>query len=144
MIKLKIGIASDHRGYEVKNKLIDALKKKYEIIDYGTNNTESTDYPVYAFKLCEDINKIDFGILLCGTGIGISIAANKVKKIRCARVVSIEDAYLARYHNNANVIALSSEQDIDKLIELIEKFINTEFSNESRHIRRNEMIDNYD
>lgn len=144
MIKLKIGIACDHRGYKIKNDIIKKLQEKYEVIDYGTNSEESKDYPIYAFKLCEDIKNIDFGILLCGTGIGISIAANKVKKIRCARVVSIEDAYLARYHNNANVIALSSEQNIDNLIELIEKFINTEFSNEPRHIRRNEMIDNYD
>ena len=90
---MKVGIASDHRGYALKQKLLEELKKTYEMIDYGTNNEESTDYPIYAFRLGEQIGKeIDKGILICGTGIGISIAANKVKGVRCAKVSTKEEA----------------------------------------------------
>ena len=84
---MKIGLGSDHKGYKIKEKLKKYLNENgYDVLDYGTDNENSTDYPVYAFKVCENVRdkNIDFGILICGTGIGMSIAANKVKGIRCA------------------------------------------------------------
>ena len=140
-----IAIASDHRGYELKCKIINCLKEKgYNINDYGTDSSDSVDYPIYAFKLGESIrnNINDFGILICGTGIGMSIACNKVKNVRCAKVNNVEEAILTRQHNNANVIALS--ENTQNVFEIVDKFINTSFSNEDKHIRRVEMISNYD
>ncbi len=141
---MKIGIASDHRGVILKEKIKNYLNNRYQIIDYGTNSIESVDYPQYAYKIGESVrdNKIDLGILICGTGIGMSIACNKVKKVRCAKVTTKEEAFLARSHNNANVIALS--ENITNYKEIIDTFLTTDFSNEEKHIRRVEMIDNYD
>ena len=140
---MKIGIASDHRGVILKEKIKNYLNEKYKIIDYGTNSIESVDYPEYAFKVGEDIrdNKIDLGILICGTGIGMSIACNKVKKVRCAKVTTKEEASLARQHNNANVIALS--ENVTNYKEIIDTFLTTEASKEEKHQRRVAMIDNY-
>ena len=141
---MKIGIASDHRGVILKEKIKNYLNDRYQIIDYGTNSIESVDYPQYAYKIGESVrdNKIDLGILICGTGIGMSIACNKVKKVRCAKVTTKEEAFLARSHNNANVIALS--ENVTDYKEIIDTFLTTDFSNEEKHIRRVEMIDNYD
>ena len=140
---MKIGIASDHRGVILKEKIKNYLNEKYQIIDYGTNSIESVDYPQYAFKIGESIkdNKIDLGILICGTGIGMSIACNKVKKVRCAKVTTKEEAFLARLHNNANVIALSENTNNYK--EIIDTFLTTKGSKVEKHQRRVEMIDNY-
>ena len=140
---MKIGIASDHRGVILKEKIKNYLNDRYQIIDYGTNSIESVDYPQYAYKIGESIrdNKIDLGILICGTGIGMSIACNKVKKVRCAKVTTKEEAFLARSHNNANVIAISENTNNYK--EIIDTFLTTDFSNEEKHKRRVEMIDNY-
>ena len=140
---MKIGIASDHRGVILKEKIKNYLNEKYKIIDYGTNSIESVDYPEYAFKVGEDIrdNKIDLGILICGTGIGMSIACNKVKKVRCAKIATKEEAYLARQHNNANVIALS--ENVTNYKEIIDTFLTTPSSKEEKHQRRVAMIDNY-
>ena len=140
---MKIGIASDHRGVFLKEKIKNYLNEKYKIIDFGTNSIESVDYPEYAFKIGESIrdNKIDFGILICGTGIGMSIACNKVKKVRCAKVDNKEEAYLARSHNNANVIALS--ENVTNYKEIIDTFLTTDSSKEEKHQRRVAMIDNY-
>ena len=142
---MNIGIANDHRGFKLKQKVTNFLKTMgYNIIDYGTDNEESTDYPVYAFKVGEAIrdNKIDFGIIICGTGIGMSIACNKVKNVRCARVCTKDDAYYTRLHNNANVIALS--EDVENVEEIIQTFLNTKFSDEEKHNRRVDLINNYD
>lgn len=140
---MKIGIASDHRGVILKEKIKNYLNEKYKIIDFGTNSIESVDYPEYAFKIGESIkdNKIDVGILICGTGIGMSIACNKVKKVRCAKVDNKEEAYLARSHNNANVIALS--ENVTNYKEIIDTFLTTDSSKEEKHQRRVAMIDNY-
>lgn len=142
---MKIAIASDHRGYELKSNIILRLQDKYELIDLGTNNNESTDYPLYAFKLGEFIRdkKADFGIAICGTGIGISIACNKVKNIRCAKVSSINDAYYAHLHNNANILAFGEDTSLELALKMIETYINTPFSEEEKHHRRVEEIDNY-
>lgn len=142
---MNIGIANDHRGYELKQKITNFLSEKgYNIIDYGTDSNISVDYPIYAFKVGEAIrdNKIDLGILICGTGIGMSIACNKVKGVRCSKVNSLEEAILTRQHNNANVIALG--ENVENVLEIVEAFIETNFSNEEKHIRRVEMIDSYD
>jgi len=142
---MNIGIANDHRGFELKQKITNFLKEKgYNIIDYGTNSSESVDYPTYAFKVGEAVRdgKISLGILICGTGIGMSIACNKVKKVRCSKVNSVDEAVLTRQHNNANVIALS--EDVENALEIVEAFITTDFSNEEKHLRRVEMISNYD
>ena len=141
---MKIGIASDHRGVILKEKIKNYLNNRYQIIDYGTNSIESVDYPQYAYKIGEAVRdkKIDLGILICGTGIGMSIACNKVKGVRCAKVNDKEEAFLARNHNNANVIALSEK--ITDYKEIIDTFLTTNFSDEEKHHRRVEMIDNYD
>ena len=141
---MKIGIASDHRGVILKEKIKNYLNNRYQIIDYGTNSIESVDYPQYAYKIGESLRdkKIDLGILICGTGIGMSIACNKVKGVRCAKVNDKEEAFLARSHNNANVIALSEKTTDYK--EIIDTFLTTNFSDEEKHHRRVEMIDNYD
>ena len=113
---MKIGIATDHRGVKVKQNLTNYLKELgYNVIDYGTNSSDSVDYPDYAFKVGEAVasREIDFGVLICNTGIGMSIAANKVKGVRCARVLDEYDAKMTRTDNDANVIALSSRLDID-------------------------------
>lgn len=142
---MKIGIVSDHRGYELKNKIIKEIKN-LDFVDYGTNSTESVDYPDYAFKLGKAINEgqVDLGIAICGSGIGISIACNKVKGIRCAKVTTIKDVIITRKDNNANVIALSSETNIRKVKRMVEEFINTPFSNEERHSRRINKISEYE
>ena len=142
---MKIGIASDHQGYTKKEKIINHLKKiGYDVIDYGTNDEKSVDHPVYAFKLCEDVeNSVEKGILLCGTGIGMSIAANKVKGIRCAKVSSVNEARLSREHNNANVIAMSASMPLFKMKKVINTFLTTNFLNEEKYIKRNKMVDDY-
>ena len=143
---MKIGIANDHHGVEVKKTLVKILESKgYEMIDYGSNSEEMVDYPVYAFKVGEGIKnkEIDFGILLCNSGIGMSIACNKVNGVRCAKVSSAWDAEMTRRDNNANVIALSTRNSIDELILMIETFLKTDFKQIDRYIRRVELIDNY-
>lgn len=138
-----IGIASDHAGFELKEKLKKDLKD-YQIIDYGTMVDTSVDYPDYAFKIGESIaNKgIKLGILICKTGIGMSIACNKVRGVRCAKVETKEEAKLTRLHNNSNVIAISASNK--NALEVVKTFLDTEFSNEERHIRRINKITEYE
>ena len=144
---MKVGIATDHRGVETKQKLINYLKNEgYNIVDYGTNSEESVDYPDYAFKVGEAVARkvIDFGVLICNTGIGMSIAANKVKGVRCARVLDEYDAKMTRVDNDANVIALSSRVDIEKLKSILKVFLETPHNSEERHDRRISKINNYE
>ncbi len=138
---MKIGIASDHRGYKVKEMLKDRLNE-YEIIDYGTDSEEPTDFPVYAKKLGIGVlnGEVDYGIAICGTGIGMSIALNKMKGIYCAKVSTASEARLAKSHNDANVIAISEELPEDLIIEIVRDYINTPFSNVNKYIKRNDMI----
>ena len=133
---MKIGIASDHRGYNLKEQIKNI--SNYEITDYGTNSTESCDYPDYAYKLSQGVlnNEVDFGIAICGSGIGISIACNKVKGIRCAKVSTPEEAMYTRNDNDSNIVAFSEQTDLETALQIIDKFINTPFSNEEKHIRR--------
>ncbi len=140
---MNIGIGNDHKGCELKHNLTNyLLNKGYNVIDYGDNN-EGNDYPDVAISLGNDIgNKIDMGILICGTGIGMSIACNKVKGIRCAKVSSVEEAILARSHNDSQVIALGS--NVLNVNSIVESFLETKFSQEERHIRRINKIKNYE
>ena len=143
---MKIVIATDHNGVEEKQKLIGVLKDKYEIIDKSIENTPTDDYPNFAFSVAEYVrdNENTLGILMCGTGIGMSIAANKVSGIRCAHVSTIDEARLAKEHNNANIIAISYKNDINDIINYVRTFIETEFLEEERHVRRNKMIMEYE
>ena len=141
-----IGFASDHRGYSLKQKLIKEFEKKYQIIDYGTNSEESVDYPDYAFRLGENVSKknVDYGVAICGSGIGISIACNKVKGIRCAKVDSIEDVIATRNDNDANIIAMGEKTDSKKAVEYVKTFITTPCSMEEKHVRRRNKIKEYE
>ncbi len=140
---IKIGIASDHRGYFAKEKVIEYLDENgIYVIDFGTNSGESVDFPLYAKRLGTAIigGEVDFGIAICGTGIGMSIVLNKINGVYCAKVSNESEAILCRSHNNANCIALSEEISDDMMIKIIDNFISTPFSNVSKYIRRNNMI----
>lgn len=142
---MKIAIATDHNGVVEKQELIKRLSE-YEFVDLSTDNTPIDDYPDFAFRVCKSVlnHEVDLGVLLCGTGIGMSIAANKVKGIRCAHCSSKEQAHLAREHNNANVMALSYKQNLDELTEMIREFIVTSASIDERHVRRVNKIISYE
>lgn len=142
---MKVSIATDHNGVIEKQELITYMNElNIEVVDCSIENTPIDDYPDFAFVVANSVknNETDLGILLCGTGIGMSIAANKIKGIRCAKVSSVEEARLSKEHNNANVIALSYKADMSLLKEMIKVFIETPFSNEERHVRRVNKITN--
>ena len=139
---MKIAIATDHNGVNEKKEIINSLKDKYEFIDKSPNNFATDDYPDFALEVAKAINnkEVDFGILMCGTGIGMSIAANKVKGIRAAHCYNVDQARLTRVDNDSNIICLSYKQDMAELIPMIEMFMNTEHSTEERHHRRVQKI----
>jgi ribose 5-phosphate isomerase B len=144
---MTIVFASDHRGYKLKQKLTKYFEKEgYNIIDLGTNSDISVDYPDYAQKIGEVINsnQADFGVITCGTGIGASIACNKIKGLYCALVNTSEEAHLARSHNNANVLALKGTMNGITAKNLVRIFITTKFSNEERHRRRINKIKEFE
>lgn len=139
-----IGITNDHFAVIKKKKIIEYLKKQgHEVIDYGYNGSEKekVDYPIYANKLTKEFNKIDIGILLCTSGIGMSIAANRVKGIRCARVVNKEEAITSRLHNHANCLAISGKYSLHKIKTIIDSFINTKYDQTQRYEKRAQMLD---
>ena len=133
-------IASDHAGYELKVLIKSFLEEQsLEVIDLGTNSPESTDYPDYAHNLCEKITnqEASTGILICHSGIGMSIVANRYLNIRAAVVSNPDQASLTRSHNNANVLCLGAHQmELSKAQEIVSSFINTEFDGGERHVRR--------
>ena len=140
---MKIGIVSDHRGVYLKGKLIEYLEHSgYEVINYGTDEVLSVDFPEYARKLGNGVieRKVDLGIAICGTGIGMSIVLNKMKGIYCAKISNINEAVLCREHNNANVIALNADINLEQVKSMVDKFIITPFLEEDKYIRRNNMI----
>ena len=144
---MKIGIANDHGGVEVKNEILKHLVLQgYQVKNYGTDTDESVDYPIYAYKVGNAIkeHEIDIGILICKSGIGMSMAANKVKGVRCARVETVEDAALTREHNHSNVLALGARTDLETLKKIVDTFITTPYGEEERYVRRAHMLDNYD
>jgi ribose 5-phosphate isomerase B len=135
-----IAIGADHAGYEYKENIKTLLKELgLEYQDFGTDSADSTDYPDYAHAVSQAVSsgKADRGILVCGTGIGMSIVANKHKGVRAAVCESVEAARLARQHNNANVLALGARiTPWDRAKEIIRVFFSTEFEDEERHKRR--------
>ena len=139
---MKIGIASDHRGYQLKEQIKNALKESYEIIDCGTTGEDSVDYPDYAFLLSKKVkdNEIDFGVAICGSGIGISIACNKVKGIRCARVTNVKDVIVTRNDNDANIVAFSGDLEESTALNIVKTFVTTPCSEEEKHKRRRNKI----
>lgn len=137
--KQVIVLASDHGGYLAKKALLGYIAKHHEVIDMGCYSEESCDYPDLAKKACEEVIKRQcLGVLICGTGIGISIAANKHKGIRCALVHNSLEARLTRQHNNANVLAMGGRIIGEELMkDIVDTFLSTEFlSSEERHVRR--------
>ncbi len=134
-----LGFASDHRGFKLKKELEEYFENiGYIVKDYGTNSEESCDYPDYAFKLGNAIKnkEVDFGISICGSGIGISIAMNKMKGIYCAKVSNSEEARYTRLDNNTNCVAFGEKTDVEEAKKIIQTFVSTEFSNLEKHIRR--------
>ena len=144
---MKLGLASDHRGYALKEQLKEELTNRgIEVVDYGTHSKESTDYPDYAFQLGEKVShkEVDFGVAICGSGIGISIACNKVKGVRCAKVDNLEDVIATRTDNDANIIAFGEKTPFEKACNMVITFINTPCSMEEKHIRRRNKIKEYE
>ncbi len=143
---MKIYIGADHRGVELKNQIVKYLKEEnFDVEASSIENNELDDYPDFAFDIAKKVkrNKDALGILICGNGIGISIAANKVKGIRCARVVNSDDAFKAKNHNGANIIAFGGI-DINLAKEIVDIFISTKTASEERHLKRIDKIDNYE
>lgn len=141
----KIAIGCDHGGVDLKNKIVKHFKKQFSFIDCGTNGYDSCDYPDFAFKVGEKVSskEADFGILICKSGIGMSIAANKVKGVRCALLDNVKNATLSHMHNNANVIALgSNDVSIRKAYQIIKAYDDATF--ETRHQKRIDKITQYE
>lgn len=136
---MRVAIGSDHAGYELKSALVKYLhQQKIEVYDMGTFTNSSVDYPDYAGQVCQAIGRdmCDFGILICYTGIGMSMAANKYYGIRAAVVQSIENAQLTREHNDANVLCLGAKDvDFDLATRIVDTFLNTNFT-KGRHLAR--------
>lgn len=141
---LKIAVASDHGGFALKEKVKEHLVQRgFEVDDLGTHSEESVDYPVYGKDCGEAVasGKADLGVVVCGTGIGISIAANKVKGIRCGLCTSVEMAHLTKQHNNANILALGGRTTEPELaLKIVDEWLDTEFEG-GRHQRRVDMLD---
>ena len=145
---MKISLGSDHAGFKMKQDIKDYLiSKGLEVVDVGTyDGTISTDYPDYAIKAAELVSRkeADFGIVVCGTGLGVAMAANKVEGVRATPIETVEFAKLARQHNNANVLALSGrfvEPELNKKI--VDAFLETQFEG-GRHERRTGKISQYE
>lgn len=140
---MKVGIAGDHSAVELKQELMNHLiQKGYEVINYGTDSTESVDYPVYGETLSREImsGKVERGIAICGTGIGIGIACNKVPGIRCCTCSEPYSAMLARKHNDAQVISIGARVVGSELAKMIvDIFLETEFEG-GRHQRRVNLL----
>ena len=140
----KISIGCDHAGFEAKEMILNLLNEMgYEMIDCGTNSSESVDYPIYGIKVGESVatKQVDRGIVVCGSGIGISIAANKVKGIRAALCSTVEHAVLSRKHNNANVLAVGARlTNSQEIKEIVINWLNTSFEG-GRHQERINLIE---
>lgn len=142
---MKIAIGNDHAATELKFQVMNYIKEKYgyEVINYGTDDNESCDYPVFGEKVANAVAKgeVDRGVLICGTGIGIGMAANKVNGVRCAMVSEPVSARFTREHNDANIISFGARIiDFEKAKEIVDVFLTTEFSNGERHIKRINML----
>ncbi|WGI36799.1 ribose 5-phosphate isomerase B [Mesomycoplasma lagogenitalium] len=145
MKKLKIAFASDHAGYALKSQILEYIKSKgYEVEDLGPfNDKESVSYAEYGKKLAKHLQnkKADLGVGFCGTGLGISYALNRFKGIRAARITNVNDAYLAKLHNNANVIAMSGRfTTFEEAKKMVDEFFETKYEG-GRHQTRIDQLD---
>ena len=140
---MKISLGNDHAAYDYKIQIAEYLKELgHEPVDFGTNSTESCDYPKYAKAAADAVAKgeCDFGIIMCGTGIGMSITANKIKGIRSANCITVEMAKLSREHNNANVLNFGARLiTIEMAKQITKAFLTTEFAG-GRHAHRVNLI----
>lgn len=140
---MKIAVGSDHAGFDYKKELAGWLNNEgHQVLDFGTYSNESVDYPDFAFPAAESVaaGVSDFGVLVCGSGIGVSITANKVTGIRAANCCTEEMAELARQHNNANVVTVGSRLvSIELAKKIVERFLSTDFDG-GRHMIRVEKI----
>lgn len=143
-----ISIGCDHAALELKNKLIEFLKLQgHEIIDRGTFSKESCDYTDYGYLVAKDVGqkKVNRGIVICFTGIGMSIIANKVRGVRCALVNDVETAVLTRQHNDSNCLALAAKNlDNESAYAIVSAWLETDFSFNERHQRRIDKITKYE
>ena len=141
---MKISIGCDHAGFEVKEMIIKLLNNlEHDVLDCGTNSLDSVDYPVFGLRVGKSVknDEADRGIVVCGSGIGISIAANKIKGIRAALCTTVEHAVLSRQHNNANVLALGARlTDENKIKEIVINWLETT-SEGGRHQNRIDLIE---
>lgn len=145
---MKIAFCSDHRGYNLKIELIKKVQDElgYECLDFGCDNDTRCDFPIYAFKAAESVAKkeSDYGIVICGSGDGVCVAANKVKGIRCTLAINASDATRAKGHIDANVLALGAEKtNVDEAFEIVKSLVETTFLGE-RHTVRIDMISEYE
>lgn len=140
----KIAVGCDHAAFEFKEKAVDYLREKgYEVEDYGTDSNESVDYPDYIYPAVKSVmdKKNDIGIVMCGTGIGANITANKVRGARAALVYDPEIAKVTREHNDSNILVLGPRFTKEEvLFEIIDNWLETDFSNDPRHIKRIEKV----
>lgn len=140
---MKIAIGSDHAGFELKQKIADRLKQQgHDVTDEGTLGSASVDYPDYARKVAHDVadGRSELGVLVCGSGIGMAIAANKVPGVRAAQIGRVEEAQLSREHNNLNVLALGARMTPeDDAYKIVDTFLKTSFAG-GRHAQRVEKI----
>ena len=136
---LRIAIGADHGGIEVKSAIIEALDTTgNQVVDYGTTSKDSVDYPDYANAVAQSVasGKADFGVLICKSGIGMSIAANRIRGVRAARLCSVEDATITREHNDSNVACLGArEMSTEDAVSILKAFITTSFEG-GRHVQR--------
>lgn len=141
---MRIAIGNDHGAVELKEHIAAHLRKQgYEVVNFGTDSTDSCDYPVYAAKVAKAVvsGECDRGILICGTGIGISIAANKIQGVRCALCSEPCSARLTREHNDANILAMGARIIGPTLAEsIVDAFLTTPFSGDERHQRRIDLV----
>ena len=142
---MKIYLASDHGGFELKRQIEEfLLEKDYLVADLGCTGTDSCDYPVFGQTIAEEVldDEGSLGIAVCGSGIGISMAANKVHGARAALCYSVESAKLARQHNGAQILCLGERtESIDEPIEIVEMFLETDIDMSERHARRRSQLD---
>jgi ribose 5-phosphate isomerase B len=136
---MKIAIGADHAGFDLKEKVRKRLEQQgHQVVDEGTLNTDSVDYPDFAAKVAHDVaeKRVDKGVLVCGSGIGMAISANKVAGVRAASINSVEEVKVSREHNDLNVLAIGSRFTPEpKAYEIVETFLNTQFAG-GRHAQR--------
>ena len=140
-----LAIASDHAGYKLKNYIVNNLKIEININDFGTNSEESCDFPDFAKEACDFVlnNESSRGLLICGSGVGMSISANKIKGIRAANVVDKETAIQSVEHNDVNVLCLGANNiNAENVIDIVESFLDAKLIQDERYLRRISKFEN--